>query len=155
MYHIYIYIYMYIYILCRITIIKSEVWTIFHCLELGHETVVCAECLSIFLRYWTSTISVWCMHYSTTIILANSLRYYKLTVRNKCKQQIKRLFLIWMLHDIRYCLQTNVVNLCMVILIELSNSVPDALSRQQASLISVNLRLLVGLETIVTEANLS
>ena len=38
-----------IYILCLIIIIKSEVWTITHCLGLGHETMVCAVCLSIFL----------------------------------------------------------------------------------------------------------
>ena len=35
-----------IYIL--ILIIKSEVWTITHCLGLGHETMVCGVCLSIF-----------------------------------------------------------------------------------------------------------
>ena len=34
---------------CLIIIIKSEVWTITHCLGLGHETMVCAVCLSIFL----------------------------------------------------------------------------------------------------------
>ena len=28
---------------------KSEVWTMTHCLGLGHETMVCAVCLSIFL----------------------------------------------------------------------------------------------------------
>ena len=39
----------YIYILCLIIIIKSEVWPITHCLGLGHETMVCAVCLSIFL----------------------------------------------------------------------------------------------------------
>ena len=38
----------YIYILCLI-IIKSEVWTISHCLGSGYETMVCAVCLSIFL----------------------------------------------------------------------------------------------------------
>ena len=38
-----------IYILCLIIIIKSEVWTITHCLRLGHETMVCAACLPIFL----------------------------------------------------------------------------------------------------------
>ena len=38
-----------IYILCLIIIIKSEVWTINHCLGLGHETIVCPVCLSIFL----------------------------------------------------------------------------------------------------------
>ena len=34
-----------IYIICLIIIIKSEVWTITHCLGLGHETMVCAACL--------------------------------------------------------------------------------------------------------------
>ena len=38
-----------IYILCLIIIIKSEVWTITHYLGLGHETMICAVCLSIFL----------------------------------------------------------------------------------------------------------
>ena len=38
-----------IYLLCVIIIIKSEVWTITHCLGLCHETMVCAVCLSIFL----------------------------------------------------------------------------------------------------------
>ena len=45
----------YIYILCLIIIIKSEVWTIIHCLGLGHETMVCAVCLSIFLITITIT----------------------------------------------------------------------------------------------------
>ena len=39
-----------IYILCLIIIIKWEVWTITHYLGLGHATMVCAVCLSIFLR---------------------------------------------------------------------------------------------------------
>ena len=38
-----------IYILCLIIIIKSVVWTITHCLGLGHETMVSTICLSIFL----------------------------------------------------------------------------------------------------------
>ena len=38
-----------IYILCLIIIIKSDVWTIIHYLWLGHETMVCTVCLSIFL----------------------------------------------------------------------------------------------------------
>ena len=37
------------YILCLIIIIKSEEWTIIHCLGLGHETMLSAVCLSIFL----------------------------------------------------------------------------------------------------------
>ena len=43
-----------IYMLCLIIIIKSEVWTT-HCLGLGHETMVCAVCLSIFLSIRLST----------------------------------------------------------------------------------------------------
>ena len=38
-----------IYILCLIIIIKSEIWTITHCLRLGHETIVSAVCRFIFL----------------------------------------------------------------------------------------------------------
>ena len=45
-----------IYILCLIIIIKSEVWTITHCLGLGHETMVCAVCLSIFLYLGASQL---------------------------------------------------------------------------------------------------
>ena len=41
-----------IYILCLIIIIKSEVY-ITHCLGLGHETMVCAVCLSIFFSFST------------------------------------------------------------------------------------------------------
>ena len=57
-----------IYIVCLIIIIKSEAWTITHCLWLGHETMVCAVCLSIFFFYsvvqwpwqfkWTSPITL-------------------------------------------------------------------------------------------------
>ena len=36
-------------LLCLFIIIKSEVWTIIHCLWLGHETMVCAVCLFVFL----------------------------------------------------------------------------------------------------------
>ena len=36
-------------ILCLIIIIKSEVWTVTHCLGSGHETMVSNVCLSIFL----------------------------------------------------------------------------------------------------------
>ena len=46
------------YTLCLI-IIKSEVWTIIHCLGLGHETMVCAVCLSIFLLHPVCDILYW------------------------------------------------------------------------------------------------
>ena len=36
-------------ILCQIITIKSEVWTITHCLGLGHETMLCTVCLFVFL----------------------------------------------------------------------------------------------------------
>ena len=44
-------------ILCLIIIIKSEVWTTTHCLGFGHETMVCAVCLSISLwRNWVKYV---------------------------------------------------------------------------------------------------
>ena len=46
-------------VLYLIIVIKSEVWPICHCLGLGHETMVGALCLSIFLRsrfYMTNLI---------------------------------------------------------------------------------------------------
>ena len=46
-----------IYILCLIIIIKSEVWSITHCLGLGHERMVCAVYLSIFFRIRSSNFT--------------------------------------------------------------------------------------------------
>ena len=46
-----------IYILCLIIIIKSEKWTITHCLWLGHEWIICAVCLSIFLFFLINNYS--------------------------------------------------------------------------------------------------
>ena len=43
-----------IYRLCLIIIIKSEVWIINRCLGLGHETMVCTVCLSIFFIWITA-----------------------------------------------------------------------------------------------------
>ena len=37
------------FVLHLIVIIKSEIWIINHCLGLGHETMVCAVCLAMFL----------------------------------------------------------------------------------------------------------
>ena len=37
-------------VLYLVIIIKPEVWIINHCLGLGHETMVCAVCLTMFLR---------------------------------------------------------------------------------------------------------
>ena len=37
-------------VLYLIIIIKPEVWIINHCLGLGHETMVCAVCLTMFLK---------------------------------------------------------------------------------------------------------
>ena len=40
------------YVLCLIIIIKSEVWTITHCLGLGHEIIVCALYVSLYFFEW-------------------------------------------------------------------------------------------------------
>ena len=44
-------------VLYLIIIIKPEAWIINHCLELGHETMVCAVCLTMFL--WKSFLHFW------------------------------------------------------------------------------------------------
>ena len=33
--------------------LKKEIWIIKHCLCSGHETMICAVCLTIFLLYWS------------------------------------------------------------------------------------------------------
>ena len=50
-------------VLYLIIIIKLEVWPIWHCLGLGHETTVCTICFSIFLSTTTiqSPDSLWLM----------------------------------------------------------------------------------------------
>ena len=48
-----------IFILCLIIIIKSEVWTITHCLGLGHETMLSAVCLSILFFFWEKRSLYW------------------------------------------------------------------------------------------------
>ena len=58
-----------IYVLCLIIIIKSEVWTVTHCLRLSHETMVCAVCLSIFL--WRHQMDAFAM--LSTVCSGNSL----------------------------------------------------------------------------------
>ena len=66
-------------ILCFIIIIKSEVSTITHCLELGHETMVCAVFLSIFLIRNSKFFVSICIYFFITA--ANrSLRYIHLKI---------------------------------------------------------------------------
>ena len=52
-------IYQKTYTICLIIIIKSEVWTIIDCLGLGHETMVCAVCFSIYSQDMTKFGSFW------------------------------------------------------------------------------------------------
>ena len=62
------------YILCLMIIIKSEVWNIIHCLGLGHETMVCAVCPSIFLQIIPM---IW--KYSHAMTLSFHINLYKLS----------------------------------------------------------------------------
>ena len=43
-------------VICFINIIKSEVWTVCHCLGLSNETMVCTVCLSMFLYDFTLVV---------------------------------------------------------------------------------------------------
>ena len=63
-----------IYIPCLIIYIKSEVWTISHCLGLGLETMICAVCLSIFLLSTIDNITVVLFAYISILHLDISVR---------------------------------------------------------------------------------
>ena len=64
-------------VLCLIIIIKSEVWLICHCFGLGHETIVCDLCHSIFS--WLCRLKAYGLlldqHIVTSPILAISQWY--------------------------------------------------------------------------------
>ena len=47
-------------LLCLIITIKTEIWTIIHCLGLGHATMVCAVCLFIFLSACICMLKIIC-----------------------------------------------------------------------------------------------
>ena len=84
-----------IYILCLIIIIKSEVWTITHCLGLGHETMVCAVCLSIFLKSACEDVhSVWLMQFEKKT--KNNLMYTPLIT---CSSEFVYLFGMYLLKE--------------------------------------------------------
>ena len=53
----------------KIIIIKSVVWAIIHCLGLGHEKMVCAVCLSIFLRTYILSISCEITRYKSSPVI--------------------------------------------------------------------------------------
>ena len=65
-----------IYIICLIIIIKSEVWTITHCLGLGHETMLCAVCLSIFLcqLHLNNSFFLHANHHSSSCNISHKLQ---------------------------------------------------------------------------------
>ena len=96
-----------IYMLCLIIIIKSEtcVWTITHCLGLGHETMVCAVCLSIFL--WTSSFILCTWHESRYIL--HSSNCHKTFGHIFCEYIYKRMTFIFQF-SARVSDYTNFIN---------------------------------------------
>ena len=92
------------YILCRIIIIiKSEVWTITHCLGLGHETMVCTVCLSIFLckQYIKHLVKIspsaheWNVRHLSKELIKIMLRYRRSTSDAASSAHLSRRFVSW------------------------------------------------------------
>ena len=54
-------------VLNLIIVIKSEVWIINHCLALGHETMVCAVCLTMFLSNRWPTLKLQKSHWGNDL----------------------------------------------------------------------------------------
>ena len=70
-----------IYILSLIIIIKTEAWIIIYCLGLGHETMVCTVCVSIFL-YWREQHDIILLHFvhGMGIIWCENVSYHCLLI---------------------------------------------------------------------------
>ena len=67
----------YIYILRLIIIIKSEVWTVTYCVGLGHETMVCSVCLSLFyLNCYPRIYSISSLYFAGYWFLSASQELY-------------------------------------------------------------------------------
>ena len=76
-------------VLYLIIIIKPEVWIINHCLGLGHETMVCAVCLTMFLLthyQWAPLAFAWGQfHRSCDSYRYHSLqRVWRLSIQTHC-----------------------------------------------------------------------
>ena len=104
-----------IYILCLIITIKSEVWTIIHCLVLGHEIMVCAVCLSVFLPFTiqyvfghTSSAFVQNFHTCSTVSNTNEDRLIPQPVET-CSKLSFPISLIWALHYFWIWFEDNVI----------------------------------------------
>ena len=92
-----------IYILCLIIIIKSEVWTITHCLVLGHETMVCTVCF-----FYILIIMITSMHCTSCYIkpfqrnfdFRTNLRWWKIQILcNRVHNLVVKIVFIYiMLH---------------------------------------------------------
>ena len=68
-------------------IIKSEVWTITHCLGLGHETMASAVCLSILLWISNHMLSAVCdeitypfPNSTVEVWVSNFIQHFKMNV---------------------------------------------------------------------------
>ena len=69
------------YILSLIIIIKSDVWTIIHCLGLGHKTMVCAVCLYILMMtmcHWNTSCIIGSHLNITTVFLNRGISIIKI-----------------------------------------------------------------------------
>ena len=65
-------------LLCLIITIKSEVWTIIHCLGLGHETMVCDVCL--FISLWNEAAYLYRLLLSEHLTFGRLYHYASISV---------------------------------------------------------------------------
>ena len=70
-------------------IIKSEVWIVNHCLGLGHETMVCAVCLTMFS--WIGWLD-WLMLWAPVVVTTLFIRVIWLISNILCNQVLIEIF---------------------------------------------------------------
>ena len=71
-------------VLYLIIIIKPEVWIINHCLGLGHETMVCAVCLTMFLHVYAWHDTLYKMVFAKCLITNWARLVYKKYFEQLC-----------------------------------------------------------------------
>ena len=103
-------------VLYLIIIIKPEVWIINHCLGLGHETMVCAVCLTMFfLIIYDMAITSYIMIYDCVWNLIFGTKFSSIYLAKGEKRSVFRLLLVNLQRakDVLICLMQN-IDMCML-----------------------------------------
>ena len=82
-------------------VIKSEIWIINHLLGLGHETMVCAVCLTVFLLIWIRPNQIYCISkMAFSVNICPNLLYWNCIISSRGLHWIKKIYFCDGLHSV-------------------------------------------------------